>query len=262
MGIVRGEKDHVFADAVEHVGQGGLLRFGGEKPVAAGHVLARLGLEQRGFGLPFLPLLVHAIHPVGHPARAAFKKSDAQFGKFFRHAAVHQRGAVDQSFNRPADRMLEEKRIVANLARRPLAGVVHEQRRVQPLKLLVNGPEFRFAQMLFHTEGSDRNAGEAELRDRAIGFCNRGGDILKGRQADALEARAFLAVLGDPVVVGAAIGRSVVLLGEPRHMKGAGREQHRRVDGFLVHVAQARRHIRHSHPELAVHARIPLVVGQ
>src|SRR5262245_7255459 len=104
------------------------------------NIVAWLRLEQRRFALAVFPLFIHAIHPVRHPTAAAFEKSDAQFGEFLRYATINQRRTVDHGFKRTGDGMLKQERIEADFPRWTLAGIVHEQRRVESLQLLIERP--------------------------------------------------------------------------------------------------------------------------
>src|SRR5581483_762591 len=194
VGIVRGEKNFVVADPLDHVGQSFLFRLHREEPVAVLDVFARLVFAERRFDLAaLLPLFVHPLHPVRHPADAAFEKRDAQLGKTLGDPAVHQAGELDERFHRPADGVHEDKTVEANLARRTLAPVVHAQRHVQTLELLVKRPEGLRAEMLLHTLGRHRDRRQTELGHGAVrlGHCRLG--ILQRHQRDALQARALAA---------------------------------------------------------------------
>src|SRR4029453_3113138 len=135
MRIVGGEKDFVVADALDHVGEGFLLRFRREEPVAMFDQLAGFLLAKRCFNLsPLLPLLIHPLDPIGNPTDTAFKECDTQLRKLLRDAAVHQSGELDEGLHRPADRMHEYETVETFFPSRPLAPVVNAQRNVEPLQ--------------------------------------------------------------------------------------------------------------------------------
>src|SRR2546430_1341295 len=95
MRIIRGKKNLIVADPIDHIGQGALLGLSRVEPIASGHIFTRFRLEQRSFRLPLLPLFIHPVHPVGNPSTPALEKSGPQLGKFFRDSAIGQRSAVD-----------------------------------------------------------------------------------------------------------------------------------------------------------------------
>src|SRR4029077_11211476 len=132
---------------------GAFFGFGGKEPISPSDVLTRFCLERRRFGLAFFPLFIHPIHPVRHPATAAFEKSDPQFWEFLRHAAIDKRGAIDQSLERARDGVREKKSIETDFSRRALAGIVNQQWRIEPLQLFVNRPKRRGAEMILQAEG-------------------------------------------------------------------------------------------------------------
>jgi hypothetical protein len=63
---------------------------------------------------------------------------------------------------------------------------------------------------------------------------------LQRHQRDAFQARALPADFGDEIIVGARIGDRVLAFDHAVDGEAAGRKQHRNVDAFFVHVAQAR----------------------
>src|SRR5262245_35845240 len=140
--IVGGEKDFVVTDALDHVGESFLLRFGREEPVAVFDILAGFFLAKRRLHLsPLLPFLIHALDPIGNPTNAALKKGDPQVRKAFRDATIHQSRKLDESLHRTADSMHEYETVETFFSRRAFAPVVNAERNVEPLELLVDRPE-------------------------------------------------------------------------------------------------------------------------
>ncbi len=258
MRIVGGEKNFVVADALDHVGEGFLLRFRREEPVAMFDILAGFLLAKRCFNLsPLLPLLIHPLDPIGNPTDTAFKKCDTQLRKLLRDPAVHQSGELNEGLHRPADRMHEYETVETFFSGRSFAPVMHAKRNVKALELLVDRPEHLRPQMFLHSLGSDGDGREAEFSDCAVGFLNRRCGVLEGQQGDSLEPWRLAAYLGDKVVVSARISNRVVALDKTINGKAAGGKEDRNVDPFSVHVFEPGRNVNVLHAsDKPAHTRI------
>jgi hypothetical protein len=117
-------------------------------------------LARRRFYLAaLLPFLIHPFHPIRNPAHAAFKKSYPQFGKTFRDATIDQSGKLNHRLYRPADGMHEHEAVEADFAGRSGAPVMHTERNIEPLKLIVNRPESLRAEVFFHSLSRYRDGG-------------------------------------------------------------------------------------------------------
>src|SRR5215470_5590874 len=109
--VVRSKNNVAIPDALNGIGKARFLRFSRKKPISALHVLTRFRFQERRFGLALLPLFIHAVHPVWHPADTTFQERNAQVGTFLGYAAIHESGAIQHRFKRPADRVLEQEGI-------------------------------------------------------------------------------------------------------------------------------------------------------
>src|SRR6266404_647177 len=167
--VVGGEKNFVVADALDHIGKSFLLRLRREEPIALFDVLAGFFLTKRRFHLsPLLPFFIHPLDPIGNPTNTAFEKRYSQFRKSLRNAPVHQAGELDEGLHRPADGMHVNKAIETFLSSGSFAPIMNAERDVEPLELLVDGPENLRTQVFFHSLSGDGDSRKAELTDRTV----------------------------------------------------------------------------------------------
>ena len=118
--------------------------------------------------------------------------------------------------------------------------------------------------MLAKALGRNRDPGQPELDNRAVGLFHRRVNVLEGNQTDGLQPWVLLADAGDEVVVRAGIRDRVVALDDLADREARGGEKNRDVDALGVEVAEARRNVVLLHPaELAAHAGIhPIAAHQ
>src|SRR5262245_33426245 len=140
--IVRGEKDFVIADALDHVSESFFLRFGREEPVAVFDILAGFFLAKRRLHLSsLLPFLIRSLDPIWNPTTDAFKKGDPPARKALRHDTIQHPRKLEVSLHRTADSMHEYETVEPFFSGRAFAPVVNAERNVEPLELLVDRPE-------------------------------------------------------------------------------------------------------------------------
>ena len=208
MGEVGGEEELVLADDGGGVGEHLLVGLGVEVPVALLHVLGGGPAEHGGLvGAAYLPLLVHALEPVRHPAASGLHPADAQIGEAFRYAGEHHADHVAEEADRKTEGVdLDEALVVVGgEVVDALGGGVDGEHDAEALRLLVEREVLRASERRVRADGREHRAGVPALGDGAAQLLDGLVDVLQWEERDALEARADgRELLVEEVVVGAA----------------------------------------------------------
>ena len=162
------------------------------------------------------PLLAgHAVHHVGHPDGVGLQVGDAEVRELVEDALQEHAGELDHDGERVLQHVGEGDAAVEVDAEADRRRAVDGEGHVQPLRLLVEGPEQLVAEGAADAHvgavGREHAADHAEFGDAAAQLLHGGVDVLQGEQGDAYEAGVDLAVGGvEPAVVAAADGHSPV----------------------------------------------------
>src|SRR5262249_33440355 len=138
MRIVGGHQDVILPDFLERLRHVTFVSFAGDIAIAL-DVFRRRHLQSAGdlrevFGP--LPIVVHPMHPVERPFRAALEEGDFELWKFFKHPAKNQcnqgRSAVQHSTQH-----VSLKEIIEAVSQLPVAVRMAEERHAELFRSLV-----------------------------------------------------------------------------------------------------------------------------
>ena len=256
MGIVRRPEEAVGAVGLHHGGQGALVGIARDPDLAA-EIVARFHLQgraaaQEGRGRH----AVQPVEPVADPAGARFQQHELQLGEAVEGREVEE-GGEGLAHAVAGRRRGEQRQAMAVLeARRAqfegLEGGMDGDRHVELDGLGVDRIVRRIAVRLVRRgEGHDEGAAAAVLH-RALQFEGGGRGITERKMGDRDQpALRGAAEIGDPAVVGAAIGLAQLDVGElglPQDAEGG--IEHRRLEPLgvqqlqpFVGIAGAVRHV-------------------
>ena len=249
VGIVRGHGQAIIAQVLDEARH---QLFPGLAAYPALPVKVEAGFFRSGLGRPMglvLPVLIHALQPVRHPAAAGLQVGHLEFGKPLQHAVGAEAQAREHLLHRMAGHVAAELAVAvtARLLQHRARALVDADRHAQILGRFVDGIVVGTRQgAAAELVGAPEDPHQAEFLTGVTQLLDGPGRVLQGQQHDAPQPRVIVAaILREPGVVGTADGRAQlgVDVRAPHDVEAHGREQDAEIDPLPVHVADVRRGI-------------------